>query len=320
MRVRSHQTWLRLLQRDVCLCPARRARLATRPRFYSSENTNAAIPAPASQDAILTDTITTNDQLHLTPEARKRIPGLVRAGFREYPRIKTHHQLISAKDFHATYEGLKKGGLINNTIVTVHGRLSAMRESGSKLVFLDVDQVVKVQGVCHLSKCIKEGEDPEEFKQSLKLLRRGDVIGMTGYPIRTPAGELSVFLTELPTLLSPCLHPLPTQLLDEQTRIQHRHVDLLVHKKAADTLRLRSSIVNWLRQMFRGYGSHEVHTPIMSGFAGGAVARPFQTTATEFGEDRKLELRVAPELWLKRLILGGMDRVFELGPCFRNEG
>ncbi len=132
-------------------------------------------------------------------------------------------------------------------------------------------------------------------------------------------GELSIYLTELPKLLSPCLHPLPTELLDEQTRMRHRHVDLLVHKHMADIVRLRSSIVTWLRQMLRGHGSHEVHTPIMAGRASGAAARPFQTTATEFG-DRKIELRIAPELWLKRLILGGMDRVFELGPCFRNEG
>ena len=86
-----------------------------------------------------------------------------------------------------------------------------------------------------------------------------------------------------------------------------------------DILRLRSSITRYIRDSLNESGHLEVQTPILAHEAGGAVARPFHTSATEF-PDRQISLRIAPELWLKRLVLGGLDRVFEIGPCFRNEG
>ena len=89
--------------------------------------------------------------------------------------------------------------------------------------------------------------------------------------------------------------------------------------KLTDTIRLRSCIIKYIRQFLDESDHIEVQTPILAHEAGGAVARPFHTSATEF-PDRQISLRVAPELWLKRLVLGGLDRVFEIGPCFRNEG
>ena len=101
--------------------------------------------------------------------------------------------------------------------------------------------------------------------------------------------------------------------------MRHRHADMLVNRKTADTLRMRSHIIQGLREFLLAEDFLEVETPILADGAGGAVARPFSTFATEF-PDKKLALRVAPEIWLKRLVIGGFDRVFEIGPSFRNEG
>jgi lysyl-tRNA synthetase, class II len=130
---------------------------------------------------------------------------------------------------------------------------------------------------------------------------------------------------QLPQLLAPCLHQFPIEghgsrsMDGEQGQSHDRHVELLVNRDAVATLVLRSEIIQKMREFLRSERFIEVETPILAGSAGGASARPFETTATEF-VDRKLSLRIAPELWLKRLIIGGMEKIFEIGPCFRNEG
>ena len=120
-------------------------------------------------------------------------------------------------------------------------------------------------------------------------------------------------------MLAPSLPNLPHKLEDPETRIRNRHVDLLVNRRVADTIRVRSHIIQYIRDFLLKDNFLEVQTPIIAESAGGAIARPFTTVATEFS-DKQLALRIAPEIWLKRLILGGMDRVFEIGPAFRNEG
>lgn len=142
---------------------------------------------------------------------------------------------------------------------------------------------------------------------------------MTGTPHRTSRGELSVKLTTLPSLLSPTLHTLPAKSDDEEAFRNQRHVELLASPRALQILQCRSSIISRLRQFFASRAFTEVSTPLLASEAGGAVARPFKTSATEF-PDRPLALRIAPELWLKRMIIGGFDKVFEIGPSFRNEG
>ncbi|KAL8774099.1 MAG: hypothetical protein Q9209_001207 [Squamulea sp. 1 TL-2023] len=143
--------------------------------------------------------------------------------------------------------------------------------------------------------------------------------GMKGHPHRTARGQLSILVTQMPELLSPCLHEMPTDLQDPETRIRNRHVDFQVNRRSAQLLRFRSKIIARIRDYLEGKGYLEVQTPILANLAGGAVARPFQTHAVEF-LDRHIELRTAPELWLKRLVLGGFEKIFEIGPCFRNEG
>ena len=101
--------------------------------------------------------------------------------------------------------------------------------------------------------------------------------------------------------------------------MRKRHVDYIVNPQTAEILRLRAEIINYMRTFLVREDHVEVQTPILANESGGAVARPFRTSATEFPE-RRITLRIAPELWLKRLVVGGFDRVFEIGPSFRNEG
>lgn len=207
-------------------------------------------------------------------------------------------------------------------------------------MFLDIVQDGHTtQGVCNFihitSACGLTESSPEIFRQFYHILRRGDIIcehsvmiksyislttsAISGNPYVTKSGQLSVNAVALPMLLSPCLASLPTTLEDPQTRIRNRHVDLLVNQKPADTIRVRSHIIQYVRDFLLQDNFLEVQTPIIADNAGGAIARPFTTVATEFS-NKELSLRIAPELWLKRMILGGMDRVFEIGPSFRNEG
>lgn len=217
------------------------------------------------------------------------------------------------------------------------GRTQSFRIASSKLVFIDIVQNGRrLQSVCDFSKLPANNVTLEDFKRFCKALNRGDIISklrldvhvlvhvlicvdLRGRPGRTGRGELSLLLLELPRLLSPCLHQLPIDLQDKETRIRNRHVDFLVNQRSADRIRLRSEVINYIRQFLVNSHHVEVQTPILADAAGGAIAQPFQTSSLEF-PDRQMTLRIAPELWLKRLILGGFDRVFEIGSCFRNEG
>ncbi|KAI1198386.1 hypothetical protein F5X97DRAFT_299602 [Nemania serpens] len=204
--------------------------------------------------------------------------------------------------------------------ITLEGRILYIRRVGSMLAFLQIlGGYQQVQVMVNMKTLASPPLDPEDFIRALHPLRRGDIISVTGTPIRTSSGELTLQTLKLPTILSPALAPLPGRLINEETRILNRHVDLLINKRTSDTIRLRSHIIKSMRDFFHKQDFLEVQTPILAGSAGGAIARPFLTTATSLGE-KQLSMRIAPELWLKRLVVGGNDRVFEIGPSFRNEG
>ena len=148
---------------------------------------------------------------------------------------------------------------------------------------------------------------------------RQSLLALKGKATRTSTGELTILATGLPELLSPSLVPLPFQVLDQSLRFHNRHIDLLTNRKSVDTLRLRSHIIKYIRDFLHARDFLEFQTPILAENAGGAVARPF-VTGFEGTAGRPLAMRIAPELWLKRLVVGGVDKVFELGPSFRNEG
>ena len=153
-----------------------------------------------------------------------------------------------------------------------------------------------------------------------KKLDIGDIIGVKGFPFRTKTGEISVHVKEL-TLLSKSQEPLPEKfhgLTDTDTRYRQRSVDLIMNEDVRETFKMRSRIIQEIRTFLAGRDFMEVETPMLVENAGGAAARPFITHYNALNEDRKL--RISLELYLKRLIIGGLERVYEIGRVFRNEG
>lgn len=145
------------------------------------------------------------------------------------------------------------------------------------------------------------------------------MIAFTGVPGKTNHGQLSVFVTNEMKVLTPCIQDIPRSgLKDPEKRFRARHLDLLVNPDSARILRTRTKIIRYIRQFFDERDFLEVETPILSGKVGGANARPFATHAHAL--DMDMQLRIAPELYLKQLVIGGMDRVYEIGKQFRNEG
>lgn len=272
-----------------------------------------------------------------------------------YPRFGTSSTSVTCSEFRSRYNQLANNETVEVDTVTVNGtswpemaslwffvlrpilgRIRTYRLAGNKLIFFDIVQDGhKVQIMCNLRQL--DEVDSSAFKKFYRLLRRGDAFCMfptltstfhrlnqhttaiTGRPHRTGRGELTVLATELPKLLSPCLHDVPVDAREHENSPYARHVQLLADNTTVDIIKARSAIIQYLRQFFVDRSFMEVSTPILNSIAGGASARPFYTSATEFPE-RQLSLRIAPELWLKRLVVGGFDRVFEIGPSFRNEG
>lgn len=198
--------------------------------------------------------------------------------------------------------------------VKIAGRIMAIRGHG-KAAFFDIqDDKGKIQSY------IKKDNVEEQTFLLFKKLDIGDIVGIEGKVFKTHKGEISVSVTDL-VLLAKSLQPLPEKwhgLKDVDTRYRQRYIDLIVNTEVKQTFVTRSKIIKGIREYLDKQGFIEVETPILSPLAGGAAAKPFVTHHNALDID--LYLRIAPELYLKRLIVGGFEKVYEIGKDFRNEG
>lgn len=256
-------------------------------------------------------------------ERRKDREELYALGINPYP-AESFHINVTAEDIHRNYENNKT----DYKDISIAGRLMSRRIMGSASFGEIQDSTGRLQFYVRRDD-ICSGEDATLYNTVFKkLLGIGDFIGLKGYIFTTQTGEISLHVTEL-KVLSKAVKPLPIVKRDEEgnvydgftdpeQRYRQRYVDLTVNPQIKETFITRSRIISNMRRYFDDHGWLEVETPILQAVHGGAAARPFQTHHNTL--DMPLFLRIANELYLKRLIVGGFDGVYEFGKMFRNEG
>lgn len=236
---------------------------------------------------------------------------LFEAGQNPYPEHSEIEDYVV--DIEAKYADLADGEDTED-VVKIGGRVVAKRGQG-KIMFIVVrDVTAEIQLFCRIN------DMKEAAWNTLKALDLGDILGVTGVVVRTQRGQLSV-APKSATLLAKAVRPLPEKfhgLSDKETRYRQRYVDLIANDDVRETFRKRSQILSTFRRFMESDGYMEVETPILQTIQGGATAKPFITHFNAL--DQECYLRIATELHLKRCIVGGFERVFEIGRIFRNEG
>ncbi|WP_199508026.1 MULTISPECIES: lysine--tRNA ligase [unclassified Psychrobacter] len=254
------------------------------------------------------------DTNELIAQLQAKLDDITASGKQPYPNTfkRTHY----AKDLQDAFDGVSKQEIEEKaangekTQVSIAGRV--MLNRGSFLVIQDMT------GRIQLYVARKELDD--ETRALIKGLDLGDIVGVSGYIGRSGKGDLYVHIEEI-SLLTKSLRPMPNKfhgLADVEARYRNRHLDLMTNETTRDTFVVRSQVISGIRQFMLNERFMEVETPMMHPIPGGAVARPFETHHNAL--DMPLYLRIAPELYLKRLVVGGFERVFEINRSFRNEG
>jgi lysyl-tRNA synthetase class 2 len=244
---------------------------------------------------------------------RRKMEKLEEAGVELFPhKVHTTH-LIG--DIVSDYSGLDSEELeAQQEAVFVPGRIISIRKMGRSIFFHINDSYGKLQAY------LREDKIGKEKFELFSLIDIGDMVAVQGVLFKTRTGELTI-LAESYTFLAKCLHPLPEKwhgLQDVEIRYRKRYLDLIVNPEVADIFRLRSRMITYIREFFNSRSYIEVETPMMHSIPGGALAKPFKTFHNALGIE--LYLRIAPELFLKRLTVGGMGKVYEINRNFRNEG
>ena len=248
-----------------------------------------------------------NDQ---TRQRLLNLEALVEAGFAPYPYRfpKTH----SAEAILKAKRGAPPESEWPEEEVAVAGRLVALRRMGKVTFAHLLDETGRIQ--------LYFQRDLTPKYELLKKLDVGDILGVRGHPFTTKTGEVTVKVLDWTPLVK-SLHPLPDKwhgLRDKEVRYRQRYLDLIVNPEVREVFRRRSEIVRYIRRFFEAKGFLEVETPILQPTTGGAEARPFKTYHNAL--DHEFYLRISLELYLKRLLVGGYEKVFEIGRNFRNEG
>ena len=248
-----------------------------------------------------------------TEQRKANLEAITRLGFAAYPnKFDTTHSVSELVD---GYSAKTKEELEANRVDTVTaGRIVSVRSFGKASFFVLSD------GRSRLQIYVRQDALSERDYQLSKLLDLGDQIGVRGQLFRTKTNELSIWASSL-EFLAKCFLPLPEKwhgLQDVEIRYRQRYLDLIVNPDVRRVFEIRTATVAAMREFLQGHGFLEVETPMMQPIAGGALARPFVTHHNAL--DMKLYLRIAPELYLKRLTVGGVERVFEINRNFRNEG